>query len=78
MGQGDSYCSDDIETKESIGTALLVSGGIVAAFGWVLYAQSFNAGVKQTPLQYGLAPALLPRGSTASDHVPGFVFTGRF
>jgi hypothetical protein len=76
-GHGDTDCGDTSSAK-STGTGLLLIGGLMTVVGWLLYSQSFKAGVKETPLRYGLAPTLFPRESAASDHVPGFVFTGKF
>jgi hypothetical protein len=59
------------------GLALAIVGPTLIA-GWFLFAHSLEAEVKETPLRYGLAPTLFPRESAASDHVPGFVYTGRF
>ena len=78
MSHSSDTGSCNADDRQSTGFALMFGGAILAPIGWIVFANSYRADVQQTPLRYGLAPAVFPGGNRASDPIPGVVFTGRF
>jgi hypothetical protein len=73
---GSYGCGTDAE--ESAALALLLGGLVATPIGWIMFGNSFGAGVTQTAPQYGLAPTLFPSRASGANGLPGLVFNGRF